>query len=96
MKVIVDVDEAGNVHWIGVDEPHYPKVEHPDRKSGLVDTMTMLAHHNENPQAREDGGWHITSQLEGEDRPYSRWERLVAACNHPDAPDHIRKMGLKS
>lgn len=82
-------------HWIETDPTLYGKVEHPDRVSGLVGVDEMLKHHNQNPQAREVGGWHLPSEIPGDPRKMTRWDRLVEACNHVSATDQAKSLGLK-
>lgn len=95
MKVIVDIDPQGNEHWIDTDPANYHQVEHPDNVTGKVDVDVMLAYHNQDPLSREIGGWHEVNQLPGETMPLSRWQRLVRACNHPDAHPQAKALGLK-
>jgi hypothetical protein len=95
MTVLVDQDEFGNSHFIETDPAKFHKVYHPDNQSGLVGVDVMLLHHNEHPEAREVGGWHVVNQLPGELEPMTRWQRLVNACNHPDAHPQAKALGLK-
>ena len=94
MRVVIHVDEAGREHWIETDPSRTFKVEHPDG-SGLTDIDVMLKHHNLNPDARERGGWHLPGNIPGEEPGLTRWQRLVRACNHPDAHLQAKALGLK-
>lgn len=94
MRILIDIDEAGHTHWCDLS-PEYHKVEHPDGVTGLVDVRTMLQHHNHYPDDREKGGWHQLTQLPGETEPITKWQRLVRAVNHPDAPEELKALGLR-
>lgn len=93
MKVVIDIDQSGFEHFIDTDPSVWHKVEHPDG-SGPTTVDKMLIHHDSHPEDREKGGWHVTNQLPGEDRPYTRWERLCMATNHPDAHPQARALKL--
>lgn len=95
MRVTLHVDESGNEHFIETDPSKYGLVEHPDNKTGLVGVDVMLRHHNANPEARERGGWNLPSDVPGEELGLTRWQRLVRACNHPDAHPQAKALGLK-
>lgn len=95
MMIVIDIDKNGNTHFIETDPTLYVKVAHPDGKSGMVGVDVMLRHHNQNPASRTLGGWDVVNQLPGETAPISRWQRLVAACNHPEATDQAKALGLK-
>lgn len=95
MRVLIDVDPLGFTQEIETDPTQYHAVQHPDNATGLVGIDVMLRHHNENPQAREIGGWHVVNQLPGETEPITRWQRLVRACNGPHATEQARSLGLK-
>lgn len=92
MRVVIDIDAEGHEHWIETDPEQYILVEHPDG-SGPTTVDQMLLHHDLHPEDREKGGWHVVNQLPGEDRPYTRWERLCNATNHPNA--HQQAQALK-
>lgn len=93
MRVVIDMDEAGNIHFIDTDPANYILVEHPNG-SGPTTVDKMLKHHDNHPKDREIGGWHVMNQLPGEDHPMTRWDRLVAACNHPDAHPQAKALAL--
>jgi hypothetical protein len=96
MRVIFSVHEdTGAVNWIETDPTLYHQVRHPDNVTGHVGVDVMLAHHNENPDAREIGGWHTMTQLPGEDKPMRMWDRLVAACNSEEATEQAKALKLK-
>lgn len=87
MVIPIDIDSAGNVHYVEVNESNPKDLDHPDNSGRKCDIVEMLTYHSSNPQAREVGGWHEVNQLEGEDRPYTRWERLLNGIKQLP-PDH--------
>ena len=87
MIIPVDIDSDGNTHFIVVEDQNPAIFDHPSNDGTKTDILGVLKHHNANPQAREVGGWHERNQLPGEDREYSRWERLVNAVKELP-PDH--------
>lgn len=93
MRVVIDIDSGGHEQWIDTDPANYPMVSHPDG-SGPTTVDKMLIHHDSHPEDREKGGWHVFNQLPGETQPMSRWERLCAACNHPDAHPQAKALKL--
>jgi hypothetical protein len=93
MVVIIDQVAEGHIQWIETDPALCDTVHHPDG-SGLCGIDQVLLHHNNHPADREIGGWHVLSQLPGEPEPITRWQRLVRACNHPDATDQAKALGL--
>lgn len=94
MVVIIDRTPDGATHYMETDPANHHLVEHPNG-SGPTGVDTMLKHHNDHPEHRELGGWHVARQLDGETEPLTRWQRLVRACNHPDATEQSRALGLK-
>jgi hypothetical protein len=95
LRVVVDVDSAGGVHTVDFEDGDLKWIDHPNGSGVKVSIKTMLAYHNDHPDARELGGWHVLSQLAGEPEPITRWQRLVNACNHQDAHKDLKALGLK-
>lgn len=93
MEVVIDIDRNGMEHYIETDPGNAPPVHHPDG-TGLTGVDQMLIHHNDHPDDREAGGWHIKNQLPGESEPLTRWQRLVRATNGPDATEQAKSLGL--
>jgi hypothetical protein len=94
MVVIIDQLPHGTVHWVETDPALCLPVQHPNG-SGETGIDNALKHHNDHPEGRDAAGWHEVRQLEGETEPLTRWQRLVRACNHPDATDQAKSLGLK-
>jgi hypothetical protein len=78
---------------IDTDPEYYPQVMHPDG-SGMTGVDVMLRYINVNPEAREAAGWNLPSHISGETEDITRWQRLVRACNGPNATDQARSLGL--
>jgi hypothetical protein len=95
LRVVIDVDSAGGVHTVDFQDGNPKCVDHPNGSGEKIDIYTMLAYHNEHPEAREVGGWHVVNQLPGEIEPMTRWQRLAYACNHAVDHEELIALGLK-
>lgn len=76
------------------DATKHPLPMHPAAGRPCKDHFEFLAFMNQSPAAREAGGWHEQTRLEGQHETMSRWERMVAACNHPSADAQHKALKL--
>jgi hypothetical protein len=95
MRIIVDVGPMGEEHFIETDPLLYPTMADPTNPTQQIDAMTLLQRMNGRPDLREVGGWNVINQLKGEDRPYTRWERLVRTVQQLPSTDPLALLQLK-
>jgi hypothetical protein len=93
MLVVIDRDPWGGVHVIDTAPSPERLVQHPNG-SGPTTIDVMLVYINGDPSARDAGGWNVSNQLAEESAPLTRWQRLVRACNGPDATEQAKSLGL--
>lgn len=99
MRILVDITkhDDGMVtahHWLDTEQTqNLPK--HHTRDGNYVDMDEFLVALNADPDKRESGGWHVVNQLPGEEKPLTRWQRLLAVTNHPDSPLAVRILDLR-
>lgn len=65
--------------------------------TGKPDPITMhdyLAWLNEDPARREQAGYAEIHQFPDDAQPMSRWERVVAHADHPQASDAFKSLKL--
>jgi hypothetical protein len=93
--MLVEIDREGG--WVSIlidtDPNEWWPVDHPNG-SGKTGVDTMLKWHNDHPSDRTAGGWDIINQIAPETEAISRWQRLVRACNGPNATDQAKGLGL--
>lgn len=100
MKVILghifdssDGRKVGEEFYI-TDPAAHPVPTHPAAGRPCKDHFEFLAFMNQSPQARTVGGWDVITRLEGEIIGKTRWQRMVEACNHPDADAQHKALKL--
>lgn len=96
--VAIEYDKHGNImahHWIDDTIGPHNEIQHPDGSGKTIPHHEFLAMCNNDKELREKAGYHVVTKLPGEDTGKSIWQRLVAACNHDEAPEHLKGLKLK-
>lgn len=93
----IPIDQEINASTGAVEATHYLDLDtpislaHPDGSGEPVDMNGFLKYYIRNPEKREQAGYNIRRQLPGEDKPYSRWERIVKAILASKEHEALRK-----
>lgn len=97
-KILIEKthDKNGNVtstlEFIHAEDA---RVNHPFNAGETITPAEFIGFLNDNPALRESGGWHVASQYPTEDKPVTRWARLVAHTNSPEGHPELQKLGIK-
>ena len=98
MKIIIDKFinkiDGSIIATIYIDTDWTVKMIHPISNELQVTILDLLPLYNTNPALRETAGWNVVSQLDGEDKPYSRWQRLVNHTNSDAGDTRLKAMSL--
>lgn len=97
MRIVIDKIFAPEGHHIADICVHTDGLSiyaNPDGTDSRVTFQVLMDMYNADPSLREKAGWHEVSQLEGEDQPMTRWQRLVAHTNSPEGCPTLKILNL--
>jgi len=98
MRIVIDQDIDVTTGAVIAEQVIHTETDlviaHPLDSTKQLTFHELLSAMNQDSKLRDMTGWNIASQLEGDDLPKTRWQRLVDHTNSEHGDSKLKALGL--